>query len=394
MTGWLMKRYIKDDKDLQDPKVRTACGELSSWVGIICNIFLCAGKFLAGILSGSVSITADAMNNLSDMSSSVISLLGFKMASRPADAEHPYGHARYEYLSGLIVAVMIMVIGVELLKTSLDKALHPEPVEFGWLTAGVLILSILVKLWMARFNSAMGKKIQSKTLEATAADSRNDVITTGAVLLAAVISAFTSLQLDGIMGLIVAGFILFGGVQIVKDTLNPLLGQAPNPLLVEEVRKKIMRYPGVLGTHDLMVHDYGPGRQFASVHVEMAAENDVMMSHDVIDNIERDFLREDNLHLVIHLDPIITGDDKANDMRSWLAEQVLEIDPRLTIHDLRMVPGVTHTNVIFDCVKPFELELSDNELIEQIQQRVDKKYDNYYCVITVESGYAAMPHYE
>ena len=304
MTEALIRLFIKNPEKTHDPAVRAAYGNLASWVGILCNLALCAGKFMVGTLSGSISVAADAVNNLSDASSSVVSLLGFRLGSRPADEEHPYGHARFEYLSGLAVAVMVLVIGLELGKTSLGKILAPTPVTFSWVTVGVLAASILVKLWMALFNRKVGGRIHSGALIATAADSRNDVLTTGAVLTAALISHFARVELDGWMGLAVALFILYSGVGLVKSTIDPLLGLAPDPELVKYIHERVMSYPNVLGTHDLMVHDYGPGRQFASVHVEMAAEGDVMASHDVIDNIERDFLENDGLHVVIHFAPL------------------------------------------------------------------------------------------
>ena len=374
------------------PSVRAAYGNLASWVGILCNLALCVGKFMVGTLSGSISVAADAVNNLSDASSSVVSLLGFRLGSRPADEEHPYGHARFEYLSGLAVAVMVLVIGLELGKTSLGKILAPTPVTFSWVTVGVLAASILVKLWMALFNRKVGGRIHSGALIATAADSRNDVLATGAVLAAALISHFARVELDGWMGLAVALFILYSGVGLVKSTIDPLLGLAPDPELVKYIHERVMSYPNVLGTHDLMVHDYGPGRQFASVHVEMAAEGDVMASHDVIDNIERDFLENDGLHVVIHFDPIVTSDERVGDMRRWLSEAVKEIDGALTIHDLRMVPGPTHTNLIFDCVVPAGFAMSELDVKQAIKHLVRKKDPRYFCVITVECGYAALPH--
>lgn len=304
MQNWLVKKFVHDYENVHDINVRASYGKLSGKVGIFCNAFLFAVKFIMGTISGSVSITADAVNNLSDAASSVISLIGFKMAEKPADEDHPYGHARYEYLSGLTVAVMIILIGFELFKTSFDKVLHPSTVDFSIALVIVLAVSILIKLWMALFNKSLGKKINSSALEATAADSRNDVISTSAVLAAAVISHFFKINLDGYMGIAVAVFILYSGIGLVKDTLDPLLGKAPEPELVDYIQKKILSYDGVLGTHDLMIHDYGPGRKFASVHVEMAAEGDVLKSHDVIDNIERDFLSKDNLNIIVHYDPM------------------------------------------------------------------------------------------
>lgn len=392
MTEALIRLFIKNPEKTHDPAVRAAYGNLASWVGILCNLALCAGKFMVGTLSGSISVAADAVNNLSDASSSVVSLLGFRLGSRPADEEHPYGHARFEYLSGLAVAVMVLVIGLELGKTSLGKILAPTPVTFSWVTVGVLAASILVKLWMALFNRKVGGRIHSGALIATAADSRNDVLTTGAVLTAALISHFARVELDGWMGLAVALFILYSGVGLVKSTIDPLLGLAPDPELVKYIHERVMSYPNVLGTHDLMVHDYGPGRQFASVHVEMAAEGDVMASHDVIDNIERDFLENDGLHVVIHFDPIVTSDERVGDMRRWLSEAVKEIDGALTVHDLRMVPGPTHTNLIFDCVVPAGFAMSELDVKQAIKHLVRQKDPRYFCVITVECGYAALPH--
>ena len=392
MQNWLVKKFVHDYENVHDINVRASYGKLSGKVGIFCNAFLFAVKFIMGTISGSVSITADAVNNLSDAASSVISLIGFKMAEKPADEDHPYGHARYEYLSGLTVAVMIILIGFELFKTSFDKVIHPSTVDFSIVLVIVLAVSILIKLWMAFFNKSLGKKINSSALEATAADSRNDVISTSAVLVAAVISYFFKINLDGYMGIAVAVFILYSGIGLVKDTLDPLLGKAPEPELVDYIQKKILSYDGVLGTHDLMIHDYGPGRKFASVHVEMAAEGDVLKSHDVIDNIERDFLSKDNLNIIVHYDPIVTKDDIVNDFRSWLMEQVKSIDPHLSIHDLRIVPGNCHTNLVFDCVMPHCINMSPSELKAEIRRLVNIKYPNYYCIITIDSSYAAMPH--
>ena len=378
MQNWLVKKFVHDYENVHDINVRASYGKLSGKVGIFCNAFLFAVKFIMGTISGSVSITADAVNNLSDAASSVISLIGFKMAEKPADEDHPYGHARYEYLSGLTVAVMIILIGFELFKTSFDKVIHPSTVDFSIVLVIVLAVSILIKLWMAFFNKSLGKKINSSALEATAADSRNDVISTSAVLVAAVISYFFKINLDGYMGIAVAVFILYSGIGLVKDTLDPLLGKAPEPELVDYIQKKILSYDGVLGTHDLMIHDYGPGRKFASVHVEMAAEGDVLKSHDVIDNIERDFLSKDNLNIIVHYDPIVTKDDIVNDFRSWLMEQVKSIDPHLSIHDLRIVPGNSHTNLVFDCVMPHCINMSPSELKAEIRRLVNIKYPNYF----------------
>jgi len=366
---------------------RSDVGKAASVVGIAVNLLLFAFKALAGVVSGSLAITADAFNNLSDASSSVVSLLGFKLADRPADARHPYGHGRYEYLSAMMVAVMIMVIGVELLKGSIQKILHPEQVAFGTLTAAILIASIAGKLWLARFNRAAGGKIGSAALIAAADDSRNDVIATSAVLVSGVIGWFTGFHTDGFMGAAVAVFILVSGFKLVMETIDPMLGSMPDASCVEHIRDRILGYPGVLGVHDLLVHDYGPGRQFASVHVEMSASEDPLISHDVIDNIERDFLQDEGLHLVVHYDPVATDDPRLPVLRAFVAQAAGEIHPGITIHDLRIVPGVSHTNVVFDCVLPYSIKIDGDEVCRQISGRVMEAYPNHYCVITVERSF-------
>lgn len=390
MTTFLIRKFVPDHEKTTDTKVRTAYGKLSSVVSIVSNLLLFAMKILAGILSASVAITADAFNNLSDASSGIITLLGFKMASKPADPEHPYGHARYEYLSGLLISVLILVIGVELFKSGVDKILHPQVTVFRWITAGILIASIAVKLWLCLFNRKIGILIDSGTLKAASADSRNDVLATAAVLASTVISHFTRIDLDGYMGVAVAAFILYSGVGMVKETISPLLGSAPDPETVQMIRDKIMSYPGVLGTHDLMLHDYGPGRQFASVHVEVAAERDMMESHDMVDNIERDFLAHTGIHMVVHMDPIVTADPVVAELRLFLTNTVTEMDPSLSIHDLRIVPGPTHTNVIFDCVVPHECSACPTDVCQRIRERVKAVYPDYFCVITVDESFAPV----
>ena len=381
---WLERRI---GGDVKDERVRSRYGKAASGVGIGSNVLLFGFKLLAGLLSGSVAIMADAINNLADASTSIVSLLGFKLAEKPADEEHPYGHGRMEYLSGLTVAVMVLVIGVELMKSSVEKIFAPTPVEMSGVTLIVLVGSIVVKLWLSRFNRAIGKKIDSKTLIATADDSRNDVISTSAVLLATLIGHFTNLMVDGYMGAAVAAFILFSGVGLIRDTVDPMLGSMPSAEQVEAIREKLMSYPGVLGTHDLMLHDYGPGRQFASVHLEMDAKEDPLASHDLIDNIERDFMQSDKLHLVIHYDPIVTDDPRVGVMRAMITEIVHEIHPQMNVHDLRIVPGNTHVNVVFDCVMPYDLKMTEREIKAQICSRVSAEYPNYYCVITLENSF-------
>lgn len=393
MTRFLIRCFIKRPDDVKDAAVRTAYGNLASLVGMACNILLCIGKLLAGTLFGSIAIMADALNNLSDASSNVVSLIGFRLAAKAPDAEHPYGHARYEYLAGLVVSVTILAIGLSLLKESALKVLHPTPVAFSWLSIGVLAASILVKLWLSGFNRAVGKKINSETLMATAADSRNDVLTTGAVLLSTILCSLTGYGIiDGIMGVGVAAFILWSGWGLVMDTLSPLLGESPSPELVEHIERTVMSYPGVLGVHDLMVHDYGPGHQFASLHVEFPAETDPLTAHDVIDNIENDFLKKDRLQVTIHYDPIVTADASVGVLRARLKERARQLDPRLSIHDLRIVPGDSHTNVLFDLVFPAGYTGDIDQMLAKMCQFVKEQDPKYCCVVKVEQSYAsALP---
>ena len=393
MTQFLIRCFIKCPDDVKDAAVRTAYGNLASLVGMACNILLCIGKLLAGTLFGSIAIMADALNNLSDASSNVVSLIGFRLAAKAPDAEHPYGHARYEYLAGLVVSVTILAIGLSLLKESALKVLHPTPVAFSWLSIGVLAASILVKLWLSGFNRAVGKKIDSETLMATAADSRNDVLTTGAVLLSTILCSLTGYGIiDGIMGVGVAAFILWSGWGLVMDTLSPLLGESPSPELVEHIERTVMSYPGVLGVHDLMVHDYGPGHQFASLHVEFPAETDPLTAHDVIDNIENDFLKKDRLQVTIHYDPIVTADASVGVLRARLKEHARQLDPRLSIHDLRIVPGDSHTNVLFDLVFPAGYTGDIDQMLAKMCQFVKEQDPKYCCVVKVEQSYAsALP---
>lgn len=387
MTNWLLRTFIKNSDHSEDPKVRAAIGILSGIVGIVCNVLLCCGKLAVGIATGSVSITADAMNNLSDATSSVVTMLGFRLAERPADEEHPFGHARYEYLSGLAVSALILIIGVELAKSSLDKVLHPAAVEFGWITAAVLGGSILVKLWMSLFNTRLSKTIHSATLAATAADSRNDVITTSAVLLAALIEHFTAFRADGWMGLAVSCFILYSGVGLAKDTISPLLGENADPELREKIVDNIRACPKVLGFHDLMVHDYGPGQRFASIHVEMDRREDPMECHEIIDDLERECLKSHGVHLVIHYDPIITDDPELDRMHVRVEQLLHTYDIRLGVHDFRMVPGKGHVNLIFDVVLPTDLRGQEADITAALEKALNQGSGvTYYPVITFDQS--------
>ncbi len=388
MTKLLIKKFVANYDETTDPKVRAAYGKLSGIVGIVGNILLFAAKIIIGIMSSSVAIVADAVNNFTDAASSIISLIGFKLSEKPADKEHPYGHGRYEYLAAMGIAVIIIVIGIELFKSGIEKILNPGIIVFSFPLGAVLILSIALKLWMMAFNRYAGGKINSKALLAASADSRNDVIATTAVLVSAIFSHIFNVDLDGWMGVGVSIFILTSGFGIVKDTIDPMLGNAPNPEYIESIKTKILSYPGVLGMHDLIVHDYGPCRKFASVHVEMSAEDDVIETHDVIDNIERDLLEETGLHLIVHFDPVVTNDKNTQNLRKLIENVVTQIDESLTIHDLRVVQGSTHTNLVFDCVAPYELKISDSKLKEMIEDMVKKINPEYNCVITIDKSSA------
>ena len=382
MTDLLLRLFVKHASDTSDPAVRAGYGRLAGVTGIVCNLLLFALKLLAGTISGSVSITADAVNNLSDASGSIVTLVGFKLASRPADDEHPYGHARREYLSGLAVAVLILVIGVELVKSSVGKILHPEAVEFSALIVVILVCSILVKLWMAVFNRKLGRRIGSAALTAAAADSRNDVISTGAVLLACIVGQLTGLKIDGYVGLLVALFILWSGVGIAKDTIDPLIGAKPDESLVHAIAYLMTSHPSILGIHDLMVHDYGPGRQFASAHVEMPGEGDAFEHHEILDTIEHDIKRQMGIDITLHCDPIATTGD---DLRGWVKHGIMQIDPALSIHDLHEHDGF----VSFDLVRPDGFDISDEELLELVTRIVHERRPDVSCVVTFDSGFSS-----
>ena len=381
----LLLRLALPGGDYHSPKVRAKVGSLSGAVGIGANVLLFFGKLMAGLLTGSVSITADAMNNLSDASSSIVTLLGFKLAQQPPDEDHPYGHARFEYLSGLAVAVMIMLIGFELAKTSVEKILNPTAVNFSGIAVAVLLGSIAVKLWLFLFNRKLGKMISSTTLEATAADSRNDCVSTAAVLAAGAIEHFFDLPVDGYVGLGVALFILWSGWGLAKQTISPLLGEAASPELRSLIVDYVSTRPQVLGYHDLMVHDYGPGQRFASLHVEMDAADDPLYCHELIDDMERECLRSHNIHLVIHYDPVITNDPEINRLRSKCADYLQTQDSRLTLHDFRMVRGAAHTNLIFDVALPADLRSREKEIKGELDRQLNEgSAMTYHTVITFD----------
>ena len=381
MTKLLLHLFVKDADNTESPKVRAAIGTLSGLVGIVCNVLLFAFKLLVGTLTGSVSITADAMNNLSDASGSIVTFIGFRVADKPADEHHPYGHARAEYLSGLGVAALILVIGLELVKTSVEKIIHPTPVTFTTVAAVVLLASIAVKFWMNLFNRSLAKRIDSTALMATAADSRNDCITTGAVLIAAVVEKLTNIPVDGWIGLAVALFILYSGLNLAKDTISPLLGEGADPELREKIVDYIVAQPKVLGYHDLMVHDYGPGQRFASLHVEMDCREDSLECHERIDDMERECLRSHNVHLVIHYDPVVIDNPELTALKDKVLCLLQTRDPRLSLHDFRMVPGKKHMNLVFDVALPRDMKDRGEELRGWVEDTLNAEGEMVYHVI-------------
>ena len=390
MTKLLIKLFIKD-ADINTQKGRELYGRLAGAVGIICNLLLSVMKLIIGTISNSVSITADATNNISDAGSSIVTLVGFRLSGKPADKDHPYGHARIEYISSLIISFLILLIGCSIFKESVTKIFNPEESLFNIATVIVLVASILVKLWLSVFNKFLGKQINSIALEATAIDSRNDVITTAAVLLASVISHFTGFNLDGYMGVIVSVFIFISGINLVKETLDPLLGQPPTKEMYETIENKILSYDNVLGVHDLMVHSYGPNTYFASAHIEMDAKIDVLICHDIMDLIERDFKKDLNIHLVVHLDPTILDSPEINELKEMVNDIICEIDRELTFHDFRVVVGEENKNVLFDVVVPPEYKYSDEELEKIISEKISEVSNGkIFTVLVIDHSYGVL----
>lgn len=381
MTKLLLCLFVKEYENGNDITVRASVGKLAGITGIVCNCILFLGKLMAGILAGSVAIIADAVNNLSDASSSVVTLLGFRLAQMPADQDHPYGHARYEYLSGLMVAVLILVIGVELVKSSVGKIIHPEAVDFSVITVVILVCSVLMKLWMSKFFGFLGKQIDSLTLQATSVDSRNDVISTIAVLLGCLAGYLLDVNIDGYVGLAVAVFILYSGFHMVKETISPLLGEQADPELVEKIKVLVYSHGEVLNVHDLLVHDYGPGRCFASIHAELSARLDPMEVHDIIDKIECETLDELNVHLVIHYDPVLPDDDEWAEMRTVMGEILTEIAPEVSMHCFRMVGGAKQKNLVFDLMVPYDSSKPNWVLKQEIDRALMIREKHYGTVI-------------
>lgn len=384
MVGFLIRLFVPDSQKVNDPAVRGRYGVLAGGMGIFLNLCLFCGKFFAGFFTGSIAITADAFNNLSDAGSSVVTLAGFKMASMPADREHPFGHGRLEYLSGLAISAAILLVGVELGKSSVEKIIHPEAVQMGILPVVILILSILVKLWMAYFNRNLGKRISSSAMMATAADSLTDAAATSAVLIGMAVGHFSGRLIDGYIGLLVAAFILYSGFTTARDSLSPLLGQAPDKEFVASIREAALAHPEILGIHDLVVHDYGPGRRIISFHAEVPSNRDILETHDVIDHLEMELRERFQCDVTVHMDPIVIDNAIINALRSQVAQAVKEIDPDLTIHDFRMVDGPTHANLIFDVIAPYRFRMSDTELTETVQQKIKTLDQRYFAVVKID----------
>lgn len=387
MTDFLVRHFVREFEQVQDPAVRERYGILSGGVGIFLNLLLSLGKFFAGMITGSIAVTADAFNNLSDAGSSVVTLVGFKLAGQKADDGHPFGHGRIEYLAGLLVSLLILMVGVELGKTSIEKILHPEEVSFSLVTVIILIVSILVKLWMSLFNRQLGKRIDSAAMQATATDSLSDVVATSAVLAGTLIGHATKVSVDGWIGVVVAIFILRAGWGAAKDTLNPLLGTAPDPELVKQIQQLVLSHSQVVGMHDLVIHDYGPGRRMCSFHAEVPEDDDIMAAHDAIDHIEREIHQKFGIETTVHMDPIATGDSEVTRLREQVRKLVQGVDPDMSIHDFRITRGPMHANLIFDVVVPHRCRLSDEEIRTRITDAVRQAVPDCYVVLQLDRSY-------
>lgn len=391
MIKLLSRIFIKDYNNYESPAVRSSYGVLCGGFGIFLNILLFIGKFLAGTLAKSVSITADAFNNLADAGSSIITLLGFRLARQKPDTKHPFGHGRIEYIAGLLVSAAIILMGFELAKSSISKIISPEPIEFSVLTAAILVCSILVKLYMVFYNKSIGKKIKSATLGATALDSCSDCIATSVVLVSSLIAHFFKINIDGYCGVLVAAFVIYSGIRALQETITPLLGQAPDREFIERIQKLIEEFPEITGIHDLIVHDYGPGRLMISLHAEMPVyeDSDIFAMHDIIDNAERLLSKELECLVTIHLDPTRSNDEKVAELKAKTVNVLHGISPELSLHDFRVVPGPTHTNLIFDVVVPFDLKLKEDEITEKLNSAVSEWDDaKYYVVVSFDRPYA------
>lgn len=384
MTDIILKRIIKDGENAKTPRVRIVCGIVVSIIGIILNLLLAAFKLLAGMISGSISITADAVNNLSDAGAQGVSLVSFKMASKPADREHPFGHARIEYVASMIASFLILMVGVELFRESIRKIFDPSEISFGVLPSVILACSILVKIFLSLLNRRMGKKIDSSVMRATATDSISDAAATLAVLVSSVIGHFTGINTDAYMGVAVACFIFIAGIRILNETKNSILGTAPDADTVEAIKSTVKEYPEIQGIHDMVIHNYGAGNTIASLHAEVDGRSNIFEIHDVIDNIEKRLYDECGVRATIHMDPIVTDDETVARLKSFVTVTVKDLDERLCIHDFRCVEGKTHTNLIFDISVPFELKMKDSEIIDSVQKKINEKNPEFFGVITID----------
>lgn len=387
MITLLSRLFINNSPDADKSSIRTAYGVICSIVGILLNVLLFCGKYIAGTISGSIAITADAFNNLSDAGSSFITMIGFKFASKKPDPDHPFGHGRIEYISGFSVSVLIILMGFELAKSSFEKIVTPEPIESSIIAIVILIVSICVKLYMAFYNTEVGKKIDSSAMKATAADSLSDTIATTVVLITMIISHFTSMNLDGFGGILVAIFILYAGYSSAKDTLSPLLGQIPDAELVDNIKKIVMSHNTIHGIHDLVVHDYGPGRLMISLHAEVPGDGDIYELHDLIDCIEEELRTNLSCEAVIHMDPVSVNNKEVDEMKEKVLKQIHEFDAGLSIHDFRMVKGPTHTNLIFDAVIPADYKMNNKDVKRELEQIISNNIPNCNAVIKIDISY-------
>lgn len=387
MSSLLLKVFVKNYDDVKNPTVREKYGILSGVVGIVLNILLCVGKFIVGAASHSIAVTADAFNNLSDAGSSIVTLFGFKLSAKKPDKDHPFGHGRFEYISALAVAFLILMMAVELIKSSVEKIISPEEVIFSVPTVIVLVISILGKLWLALFNKKLGTAINSPAMTAVTTDSIGDICATGASLLSVIAAKIFGVSIDGYVGVIVALFVLYAGYGILKDTISPLLGEPPSKEIVNELVELITSFEGVKGIHDLVLHNYGANAIFGSVHVEVRSDADFILTHDMLDLIEHLAMEKFNIHLVVHPDPLVFDDERINSLHSMAVEVIKEIDSRLTLHDFRVVDGPTHTNIIFDLVIPYGFKMSNKELEETVKNEIKARKDNCFVVMTIETDY-------
>lgn len=390
MTSLLLKLFVKNYKDTSDNTVREKYGVLGGTVGIVTNIILACAKLIIGTFSGSISITADAVNNFSDAGSSIITLIGFKMANKPADTSHPFGHGRIEYISGLIVAFIVLIFGVELMKSSVERIINPTEIIYSTWAIVVLVLSIAGKLWLGLFNRKLGKAINSTAMTAVFTDCLSDSGATLVTIVSMLLARFAGLNIDGILGAIVAVIIIIAGINIIKDTLSPLLGEAPDKELVENLAETVLSFDKVVGIHDLIIHNYGSVKTFGSVHIEVPADEDVLVTHEIMDNIELEIKKKFGIELVAHCDPIETNNKSVSEKKAMLIEIIRTINEKLTIHDFRMVSGPTHTNLIFDVVVPYDVKMSEEETITKISERVKEHSPQCNCVITVDRDYSGV----